>query len=255
MGLPAEKLVIGTNENDILDRFWKTGHYTKKPKVKDGHLADKEDTEPAAGVKETLSPAMDILVSSNFERLLWFFAHDVLSEGDVSQKRKTAGTIVQGWLDDLKTKGGFSVDPKVLETAQKDFDSERVSDKEIIDTIRTTYSTCFPPAPASHGTRGETGGYILDPHSAVGVAASLRSISRASDSYHISLSTAHPAKFSEAVDMAIDGEKGYSFDALLPPEFVGLRDKESRVIPVGTGEGWPAVRKIINETVAKQKAQ
>ena len=250
MGLPTEKLVIGTNENDILDRFWKTGHYTKKPKAQDGHLAEKEDTEPADGVRETLSPAMDILVSSNFERLLWFLAYDAFGEGDVTQKRQTAGKTVQGWLNDLKTNGGFSVEPKVLEAAQKEFDSERVSDKETIDTIRSTYETCFPPAPVSHGTRGETGGYILDPHSAVGVAASLRSLARVPESYHISLSTAHPAKFAAAVDMALRDQKGYSFNKVLPPEFVGLEEKERRVILVPAGEGWPAVRTIINSKVA-----
>ncbi|KAL1956630.1 hypothetical protein VTO42DRAFT_6977 [Malbranchea cinnamomea] len=250
MGLPAEKLVIGTNENDILDRFWKTGHYTKKPKAEDVHLADKETPEPADGVKETLSPAMDILVSSNFERLLWFLAYDVYGEGDVSHKRQTAGKTVQGWLNDLKNKGGFSVEPKVLEAAQKEFESERVSDSQTIETIRSTYSSCFPPAPVSSGTRGETGGYILDPHTAVGVAASLRSISRSPESYHISLSTAHPAKFAAAVDMALKGEKGYAFDKVLPPEFVGLEEKERRVILVPAGEGWPAIRAIINSKVA-----
>jgi threonine synthase len=250
MGLPAEKLVVGTNENDILDRFWKYGEYTKKPKAKDVHLADKEDGEPPEPVKETLSPAMDILVSSNFERLLWFLAYEVYGEGEVSQKRQIAGKTVQGWLNDLKDQGGFTVEPKLLAAAQREFESERVTDAETIETIRSIYSTCFPPPPASNGTRGETGGYILDPHSAVGVAASLRSIARVPDQYHISLSTAHPAKFAGAVDMALRGEKGYSFDSVLPPEFIGLEAKERRVIAVPAGEGWPAVRTIINSKVS-----
>lgn len=250
MGLSMEKLVIGTNENDILDRFWKTGDYTKKPKAKEEHLADKDIDEPADGVKETLSPAMDILVSSNFERLLWYLAYDVHGEGDVSQKRQIAGKTVQGWLNDLKTKDGFSVEPKLLSAAQRDFESERVADSETTDTIRSVYSSSSPPPPMSNGTRGETGGYILDPHSAVGIAASLRSISHAPQAYHISLATAHPAKFAGAVDMALRGEKGYAFDDVLPPEFVGLEDKEQRVILVPSGEGWPAVKKIIDSKVA-----
>ena len=65
MGLPIEKLVIATNENDILDRFLKTGTY------------ERSDT-----VAATLSPAMDILISSNFERLLWYLARENLAQGD-----------------------------------------------------------------------------------------------------------------------------------------------------------------------------
>lgn len=240
MGLSAERLVIATNENDILDRFWKSGKYTKKPET---------ETSGDHSVKETLSPAMDILVSSNFERLLWFLAFDAYGQGDITEKRQIAGKTVKGWLDDLKTKGGFGVDSQVLEGARKDLESERVSNEQTIDTIRSVYSKCFPPPPVSAGTRGETGGYILDPHSAVGVAASLRSISRNPESFHISLSTAHPAKFAEAVDTALREEKGYSFDNVLPPEFVGLEKKERRVISVPAGEGWEAVRTIINSKV------
>ncbi|KAL1836429.1 hypothetical protein VTK73DRAFT_5069 [Phialemonium thermophilum] len=79
MGLPVDKLVIATNENDILDRFWKTGRYEKKPArgpEAEGGIAADGAKAHEDGVRETLSPAMDILVSSNFERLLWFLAHD-----------------------------------------------------------------------------------------------------------------------------------------------------------------------------------
>ncbi|PGH17168.1 threonine synthase [Helicocarpus griseus UAMH5409] len=245
MGLPAERLVIATNENDILDRFWRTGHYTKK-----APQTDATDTQPGS-VKATLSPAMDILVSSNFERLLWFLAFKIHGgDDDITKKRQRAGDIVWGWLDDLKSKGGFSVEPAVLEAAKQDLESERVSDSQTIDTIRDTYSTCYPPAPASSGTRGRSGGYILDPHSAVGVAASRRSIDRNPGTYHISLSTAHPAKFAHAVDLALSGQEGYHFDDVLPPEFVGLESKERRVIEVPAGEGWNAVRKIVDANVA-----
>jgi len=79
MGLPIERLVVATNENDILDRFFKTGRYEKHAvfgaeaeggEEFDGVKAHEE------GAKETLSPAMDILVSSNFERLLWYLARE-----------------------------------------------------------------------------------------------------------------------------------------------------------------------------------
>ncbi|PGH01554.1 threonine synthase [Polytolypa hystricis UAMH7299] len=248
MGLPAERLVIATNENDILDRFWRTGGYTKKPKAE-----PVEEVKPAdGGVKETLSPAMDILVSSNFERLLWFLAYDVYGQqsDDVVEKRKVAGDTVRGWLEQLKTEGGFTVETPVLEAAKRHLESERVSDEQTIETIRSVYATSFPKAPVSEGTRGATGGYILDPHSAVGVAAAQRSIERVSPgTHHISLSTAHPAKFSSAVDLALRGQEGYSFDNVLPPEFEGLETKERRVILVPAGEGWPAVRQIVNSKV------
>jgi threonine synthase len=67
MGLPVEKLVVATNENDILDRFWKTGRYEKKPVPEteaQGGIAQDGSKAHEDGVRETLSPAMDILVSS-----------------------------------------------------------------------------------------------------------------------------------------------------------------------------------------------
>lgn len=253
MGLAAERLVIATNENDILDRFWRSGAYTKKPAPPQDASAGSGDeiVNAQSGVKETLSPAMDILVSSNFERLLWFLAYQVYGEGDVSRKRQIAGETVRGWLNDLKTQGGFKVDASVLAAAQKDLESERVSDDDTIQTIRSVYTSCFPAGQASNGTRGQTGGYILDPHSAVGVAAAQRSIAHHPGTYHISLSTAHPAKFAQAVDLALRGQEGYSFDQVLPPEFVGLEHKERRVLVVSGGYGWQAVRSIINSHVSQ----
>ncbi|SLM38814.1 threonine synthase [Lasallia pustulata] len=73
MGLPIEKLVVATNENDILDWFWKSGYYEKKAvhgKEAEGGLPEDGVKAHEEGVREALSPAMDILVSSNFERLL-----------------------------------------------------------------------------------------------------------------------------------------------------------------------------------------
>ncbi|KAH0565050.1 hypothetical protein GP486_001559 [Trichoglossum hirsutum] len=234
MGLPIEKLVIATNENDILHRFWQSGYYEKKPV----HSRTMEDGPLAEGVKETLSPAMDILVSSNFERLLWFLAYEVYgSNSDVHASRNTAGEKVRAWLSDLKAHGGFSVDPTILDAARRDFESERVSDAEILTTIKHFYHS--------------TPSYIADPHTAVGMTASLRSISRNPPpiSHHISLATAHPAKFANAVMLALEGEEKFVFEEMVPVELRGLEEKERRVRDVREGVGWEGLRKIVEEMV------
>ncbi|KAL4879629.1 tryptophan synthase beta subunit-like PLP-dependent enzyme [Aspergillus karnatakaensis] len=241
MGLPAEKLIIATNENDILDRFFRSGGQYSK--------SDASGT----GVKETHSPAMDILVSSNFERLLWFLSFRTTTSGSVDERRKQASQNVSNWLTQLKSQGGFTVPSAVIESAQSEFESERVSNDETISQIRSTYNSSFPSnlTPGS-ATSSKTGGYILDPHSAVGVAASLRSIERNPETYHISLSTAHPAKFASAVDLALRSEDGYDFTEVLPQEFIGLEQRESRVTPVRAGAGWQGVREIVKAEVEQE---
>ncbi|KAF2691181.1 tryptophan synthase beta subunit-like PLP-dependent enzyme [Lentithecium fluviatile CBS 122367] len=240
MGLPAEKLVIATNENDILHRFWESGKYEKHPvygKEAEGGLVEDGVKAHESGVKETLSPAMDILVSSNFERLLWYLSYEVYSSSAdaVSQRRAQAGDHVRNWLNDLKTKGGFSVDQQILYKAKEDFASYRVSDEETVETIKSTFS-----APSSQG-------YVLDPHSAIGITAALRSaeVAKPPSTHHISLATAHPAKFSNAVERALPEEKAYFEDKVLPAEFKGLEDKPRRVSHVKKSDGWEGVRKVV----------
>ncbi|KAI9805921.1 MAG: hypothetical protein M1825_000535 [Sarcosagium campestre] len=257
MGLPIEKFVIATNENDILDRFFKSGgHYTKDPvhgKDAEGGIAEDGAKAHPAGVKETLSPAMDILISSNFERLIWYLTYRVDKTGPVDARREAAGQLIQKWLSDLKTSGTFAVTKEVFAAAQEEFESERVSDGETLEVIRTFYSTCDSPKSISaHATSHNVGAYILDPHTAVGIAAAGRSISRNPQVDHISLATAHPAKFSHAVDLALKGEKSYSFEKVLPAEFIGLKDMESRVTSVPGGAGWEGVREIIKAEVEQE---
>lgn len=250
MGLPVDKLVIATNENDILDRFWKTGRYEKKPAYgpsAQGGLATDGVKAHEDGVKETLSPAMDILVSSNFERLLWFLAYEFASSAGMDDEwnKKQAGQEVSSWLSDLKTKGGFGpVYKDVLEAARRTFESERVSDQETLDTIQSLYKQV---------------GYVLDPHTAVGVEAARRSVRRVAGASsgsgstvpHISLSTAHPAKFAGAVTLALKDEEGFEFDSkVLPPEFVGLDQKEKRVKDVPND--WQAVRELVKAEVEEE---
>lgn len=242
MGLPVEKLVIATNENDILDRFWKTAKYEKKPvhgaEAEGGVAKDGVAADPT-GVKETLSPAMDILVSSNFERLLWYLAYEFASAAKMDDEwnKKQAGQEVANWLKQLKATGGFGpVYKDVHEAAKRDFESERVSDPQTTETIKAYFNKLE---------------YILDPHTAVGVAASLRSLARAGQTPHIALSTAHPAKFAGAVEEALKEEKGFDFESQVrPAEFVGLESKEKRVSDVDND--WKAVRELVKKQVEEE---
>jgi len=120
MGLPIAKLVVATNENDILDRFFRGGRYEKNHEM---------------GAKETLSPAMDILVSSNFERLLWYLAAECEATGSVEEKAQQAGKVVRKWMGDVKGRGGIIVSGAVLDAAKRDFSSYRVSDKEVYPAL------------------------------------------------------------------------------------------------------------------------
>ena len=123
MGLPIDKLVIATNDNDILARTMKTGRYEMK------------------GVSATTSPSMDIQISSNFERLL-FEAY-----GRDASAIRTA-------MEGLKQSGAFEMKPEALKFIRKDFRAGRATQKEVAKTIRAVLD--------------ETG-YLLDPHTAVGV--------------------------------------------------------------------------------------
>lgn len=129
MGLPmAAKLGVATNSNDILARFWKTGKYEKADST-----SALSGTEDSSGVKETLSPAMDILMSSNFERLLWYLAYENACEGP-EQVNHACATIKE-WMGKMKTDGRVEVPAAVLESARRDFCAERVGDEEVCATF------------------------------------------------------------------------------------------------------------------------
>ncbi|KAK3829248.1 MAG: threonine synthase [Benniella sp.] len=220
MGLPTSKLLVATNANDILYRFFNTGVCSKRG---DGV------------VQETLSPAMDIVVSSNFERLLFYLARDVAVDASVpeSEKDVQAGKIVEGWMVDLKQKGSFDTGSGVLAKAKEIFDAGHVSDEETVVTIR---NYCFPEDPAQR--------YVMDPHTAVGVTAAQTVIPKTASpdtrNIVISLSTAHPAKFSDAVEKAVQGQEGVQFEQFFkdvtPKEFEGLMTAERRVTVIPRAE-------------------
>ncbi|GMM38254.1 threonine synthase [Saccharomycopsis crataegensis] len=225
MGLPIAKLVIATNENDILDRFMKSGKY------------EKESSE----VKATYSPAMDILISSNFERLLWYLVRNNLGN-DQAAADLQAGETLNNWMKDLKAGKPIEVDAKTLEAARADFDSERVSNSETIETIKLVY-------------RESSQSYVIDPHTAVGVKATHLQKAKDTESFdYVSLSTAHPAKFSDAVSKALSTFSGYNFEAdVLPAELKALSTKEKRIKLV-PNPSVKVVEDIIVEELAKENA-
>jgi threonine synthase len=157
MGLPIDKLVLATNENDILARYFNTGGYS---------LSD---------VAPTLSPSMDIQVASNFERYLYYLAAD---KAQGSGQSKTAAAILKEWMSEFKQTG-------VLKTGVKDhacFEAGRGDTAMTLATIKKYW---------------EQYQYLLDPHTAVGVAVAEKR--RVAGVPMICLATAHPAKFSEAI--------------------------------------------------------
>lgn len=154
MGLPIEKLVIATNDNDILVRTFETGRYEM------------------AGVTATTSPSMDIQISSNFERLLF-----------EAGGRNSAE--VQAAMDSLKQSGAFTIGARALDAIRTGFSAGRSNMKETAATIASTLAKS---------------GYLADPHTATAlkVAAGFGS----PDVPMVVLSTAHPAKFPDAVKAA-----------------------------------------------------
>ena len=155
MGLPVERLTVATNINDILARTLDTGTYEVR------------------SVAPTMSPSMDIQVSSNFERLLF----DVYDRDPYAVKRLMAS------LDQSRA---FSVGPAQLERIRGRFSAGRADEDETAATIRTL--------------RREAG-YLADPHTAVALAVAEKE-TRDPAVPMVVLSTAHPAKFPDAVARA-----------------------------------------------------
>lgn len=155
MGLPVDKLLLATNENNILTRFINSSDYS------------------LGEVVATVSPSMDIQIASNFERYLFhLFAEDPVR--------------VKGAFVELKEHGRISCSSDEMAIVQKDFCSVSVNQAATLQEIREFYS--------------ETG-YLLDPHTAVGVKAALDLLPP--DSSRVCLATAHPAKFSETVELSL----------------------------------------------------
>jgi threonine synthase len=151
LGFPIDRLIIATNTNDILYRFFQGGEMKKST------------------VTPTLSPSMDIQVSSNFERLVFdMLRHD--------------GTKTAQLFKQFQEQGAFTLPPDIVQSMRGIFSAARADDALTLETIGSFYK--------KHG-------YVLDPHTAVGIAAA-----QSTGGAVITLATAHPAKFPDAVAKA-----------------------------------------------------
>jgi len=191
-------------------------------------------------VKETLSPAMDILVSSNFERLLWYLAFENAEGAGNEEKKRSASKTLDTWMSHMKSDGRVEVPVPVLESARKDFMAERISDNLTLKTIQLYFE--------------DKTSYVADPHTAVGLAAArIVAAQNPPNIYQIVLSTAHPAKFSEAVSRALEDAPNFNFDRdVLPKEFHGLLEKEKRVIEVEKPD-IELVKAVIEKVALKEE--
>jgi threonine synthase len=156
MGAPIGRLVVASNPTDILTRFFTDNDMSTRPVV------------------PSLSPSMDIQVSSNFERLL--FEINGRDGGQTAEQ-----------LQRFRAAGSLSVEPdQWAEHIDGVFAAQRVDDTETVDVIRSTY---------------ESTGMLIDPHTAVGVGAAQRARSFIHGPI-VTMATAHPAKFPDAVEQA-----------------------------------------------------
>ncbi len=175
MGLPINQLVVATNKNDILHRFISKNHYHQEP------------------LEHTLSPSMDIMVSSNFERLMF----DLFGRN---------GEALAAQIKTWKTQSG-SIDDYRWKKARELFDSLSLNDDETCAVIKQVFD--------------ETE-YLLDPHTAIGVGAA-RKCRRDISIPMVTLATAHPVKFPEAVE-----KSGVSVSPELPLHMSDLFDRPEK---------------------------
>ena len=166
MGLPIHKLICASNRNNVLTDFFRTGIYSTHRTF-----------------FKTMSPSMDILVSSNLERLLY-------------EAADRDGGLVSGWMQQLKECGSFSIGDSRLKELQKLFWAGCGDDLETAESIRRTW---------------DLAGYLVDPHTAVGMKV-LRDyrVETGDQTVSVVLSTASPYKFAGDVLRSLKGEEAVS---------------------------------------------
>lgn len=174
LGADIDELVVASNSNDILTQFFSSGSMT------------------IGEVSPTLSPSMDIQVSSNLERLIFELLGD-------------DGTAVRGFQASFREQGHIELPEGVLDQLASSWDAVSLDDAQTLQTMRAVY---------------EESGVVLDPHTAVGVGAAR---ARSSSSFHhVVMATAHPSKFPAAVEEAT-GHKPQ-----LPQRLADLHEREER---------------------------
>ena len=192
MGLPVNQFIAASNKNNILTDFFTTGKYD----------ANRE-------FFKTNAPAMDILVSSNLERLVWYMS------GKDGNKVKT-------YMDKLKAEGVYEVDDDTFNNIKKQFKAGYLSEEEVLSTIKKCYDDT---------------GYVLDTHTACGYGVLKRYQEETNDNTKtILLSTASPYKFPESVYKALFNEDLDVYEAIdklnektgveVPKPLVGIKDRE-----------------------------
>ena len=189
MGLPVKKFIVASNENNVLTKFFQTGVYDRnRPFLK------------------TFAPSMDIQISSNFERLLYY------KSGEDTQ-------YVKQLMDQLEDVGKYQVKTEVLAEIQKDFYCGYSTDEEIKQSIEQVY---------------EQDNYLMDPHTAVGYKVMRDYQEKDSKTPMILLSTASPYKFTHVVAEAILKQKiDDDFDAMQ-----AIHEKTNLPIPKNLAEVW-----------------
>lgn len=194
MGLPVNKFIVASNKNNILTDFFNTGVYD----------ANRE-------FYKTNAPAMDILVSSNLERLVWF-----MCDGD--------GERVDGFMKNLNETGVYKIDDALLNKIKKEFTAGCKSEEEVLTAIRN----CFKKS-----------GYMLDTHTAVGYGVYQDYRKETGDETPtILLATASPYKFPESVYFALTGEAVDVYTAIdklnsltnvpVPDPLKGIKERKVR---------------------------
>ena len=200
MGLPVKKLICASNENKVLYDFFSTGTYDRNREF-----------------VLTSSPSMDILISSNLERLIYMIA------GDDAARNKEL-------MDSLKTEGRYSITPQMREKLG-DFYGNYASEKETADVIKAIY---------------EDTGYVIDTHTAVAACVYKKYVSDTSDkTATVIASTASPFKFTRSVMDAIDKAK---YDSMTDFELV---DELSRIANVTVPQAIEDIRTapVLHDTV------
>ena len=177
MGLPVAQLIVGSNRNDILTRFFAARAMEMR------------------AVEPSLSPSMDIQVSSNFERFLF----DLLGRD---------GKAVAETMAEFRRTGRMPIPAAAWQRARELFSAARFDDAETLTWIRRI--------------RDETG-KIVDPHTAIGIAAG-RAARRDPAVPLVALATAHPAKFPDAVRQAVGAEPA------LPPALADLHRRKEHCV-------------------------